>query len=92
MRPKAAVAAAVSVVARENDHRVLNQLEMDVDERNDNLSSIESRTENIQNNALQLRTNASLLKKKYWEKNIKLMIMISVSISILLIMIIVWTV
>ena len=92
MRPKAAVAAAVSVVARENDHRVLNQLEMDVDERNDNLSSIESRTENIQNNALKLRTNASLLKKKYWEKNIKLMIMISVSISILLIMIIVWTV
>jgi len=68
-------------IMRDNVNKVL--------ERDQKLSELDQRADNLQAGASQFEQKASRLKRKYWWKNLKMMIIIGVIAAIILIVIIV---
>jgi len=59
-------------------------------ERDNKLSELDQRADNLQEGASQFQTQATKLKRKYWWQNLRFMIIIGVVVAVILIIIIVW--
>nr|XP_023412200.1 vesicle-associated membrane protein 2 isoform X2 [Loxodonta africana] len=80
--PPASWASQVVDIMRVNVDKVL--------ERDQKLSELDDRADALQAGASQFETSAAKLKRKYWWKNLKMMIILGVICAIILIIIIVY--
>ncbi|KAM4677485.1 vesicle-associated membrane protein 2 isoform 2-T2 [Discoglossus pictus] len=72
---------------------VVDMMRVNVDkvlERDQKLSELDDRADALQAGASQFETSAAKLKRKYWWKNLKMMIIMGVICAIILIIIIVY--
>ncbi|ERE69418.1 vesicle-associated membrane protein 2 [Cricetulus griseus] len=72
-------------------HLVVDIMRVNVDkvlERDQKLSELDDRADALQAGASQFETSAAKLKRKYWWKNLKMMIILGVICAIILIIII----
>ena len=60
-------------------------------ERDQKLSQLDDRADALQEGASQFEKSAATLKRKYWWKNIKMIIIMCVIVLILVVMIVMWT-
>ncbi|XP_038182312.1 vesicle-associated membrane protein 2 isoform X2 [Arvicola amphibius] len=73
--------------------QVVDIMRVNVDkvlERDQKLSELDDRADALQAGASQFETSAAKLKRKYWWKNLKMMIILGVICAIILIIIIVY--
>jgi len=59
-------------------------------ERDNKLSELDQRADNLQAGANQFQTQATKLKRKYWWQNLKFMIIIGVIVAVILLIIIIY--
>ena len=60
-------------------------------ERDQKLSQLDDRADALQEGASQFEKSAATLKRKYWWKNIKMMIILGAIVLVLIILIFIWT-